>query len=302
VHNILTDHSQKLGAFPLAAQEDVWGRDPHTRLAAGLDPVGKARRVAGGVIYSGRHSFSSGIDHVQWVICGGHIAEAQGPPRRGYFLVPKSDIRVIDDWHVAGLAGTGSKSFEVSEIFVPAHRILDGEASDDGRGPGTEADSAPIFRMPRSGIPGTGFAAVTVGMAQGFIAEWIGYTRPRKSRGQAVADLMGTQISAGLASAQVDAASRLYLGATRAVMQTLERGGKVGPEQRLHTRLCTAYAGQLVLAAVNRLSNAAGGRAFYTSNDLQRQFRDITMAAAHYSLAWDNVAAAYGKHMLGAEP
>ena len=163
-------------------------------MAAGLDPVGKARRVPGGVIYSGRHGFSSGIDHVRWLICGGHIFDEGKPPQRCFFLVPKSEATVIDDWYVMGLAGTGSKSFEINERFVPDHRIIDALAADDSRGPGVAVNSAPIFRVPFTIVAATGFAAIAVGIAQGFLAEWTAYTRGRSRAACAVAALRGTQI------------------------------------------------------------------------------------------------------------
>ena len=49
-------------------------------------------------------------------------------------------------------------------------------------------NTAPVFKMPRGGITSTGFAAVAVGIAQGFLADYVRYTRTRKSRGTAVAD------------------------------------------------------------------------------------------------------------------
>ena len=59
-----------------------------------------------------------------------------------------------------------------------------------------------------------------------------------------------------------------------------------------------AYACQLATNAVQKLFNAAGGRALYTDTVLQRQFRDCFGAAAHHSLVWDGAAAEYGKHVL----
>jgi 3-hydroxy-9,10-secoandrosta-1,3,5(10)-triene-9,17-dione monooxygenase len=299
--HILTDHSQKLGAFDIRAQDDVWKADPETRIAAGLDPVGTARPVAGGVRYSGRHGFSSGIDHVQWLLCGGHILADGQPPQRGYFLLPKSDATVIDDWYVSGLAGTGSKSFEVTDAFVPEHRILDGAAAEAGTGPGTLVNHAPIFQVPYTTIASTGFAAVTVGMARGFLDNWLDYTRTRSSRGTVVADLMGTQMNAGHAAIEIDAARRMYLEAARDAMATLARGARLSDRQRLQSRLSSSLAAQLALAAVQRLYNAAGGRANYLRNVLQRQVRDVQTAASHISLGWDNATASYGNHLITAD-
>jgi 3-hydroxy-9,10-secoandrosta-1,3,5(10)-triene-9,17-dione monooxygenase len=301
VGNIYNDHSQMLGMFELRAQDDVWGANPDARLSAAIEPVGKGRPVAGGVVYSGRHRYSSGIDHVQWVLCGGHVLEDGKPPRRSFFLIPKSEVTVIDDWHVIGLAGTGSKSFEVKDLFVPAHRILDGDASDEGTGPGTAVNAAPVYRMPRHDIAGTGFAAIAVGVAEGFIGEYLAYTKSRVSRGEAVAQLMGTQISLGHAAVEVRAAQQICIDGARQAMAVLGRGERLSGRFRQHTRLASSYAAQLALAAVQRLFNAAGGRALFTDNAMQRHMRDLYAVAAHRGLAWDAAAAGYGALLLGPE-
>lgn len=38
-----------------------------------------------------------------------------------YLLVPFTDIEIIDDWRVLGLAGTGSHSLRIRDVFVPDH-------------------------------------------------------------------------------------------------------------------------------------------------------------------------------------
>ncbi len=298
VGNIYNDHTQMLGMFEPRAQDDVWRNNPDARLSAAIEPAGKGLPVAGGVAYSGRHRYSSGIDHAQWLLCGGHIQEDGKAPRRCFFLVPKEEVTVIDDWHVIGLAGTGSKSFEVKDRFVPAHRILDGDASDEGTGPGTAVNTAPVYRMPRHDIAGTGFAAIAVGVAEGFMEEYLAYTRKRVSRGEAMAQLMGTQISLGHAAAEIRAAQQICIDGARQAMAVLGRGERLSVPQRLETRLASSYAAQLALAAVQRLFNAAGGRALFTDSPMQRYLRDLYAVAAHRGLAWDAAAAGFGAALL----
>jgi alkylation response protein AidB-like acyl-CoA dehydrogenase len=300
VQNIFSDHAQKIGTFPAQAQDDVWGADREARISASFDPVGKGARTKGGARFSGRHGFASGIDHASWLICGGQLAGDKdgSPPERCFFLIPKSDARVIDDWFVVGLCGTGSKSFEVDGVFVPDHRILRWSEAERGAGPGSSVNAAPVFRIPRGGITSTGFAAVGVGIAQGFLREYLAYTKPRKSRGTAVAELAGTQIGVGAASAEIAAAALVYIEPAREAMRLLAEGKEVGEELKLRAKRDSGFAVQLVLATVTRLYASAGGRALASSNVLQRQLRDLLGVASHHSLVWDSVAGDYGAYAL----
>ena len=138
-------------------------------------------------------------------------------------LVPKSDITIIDDWHVIGLAGTGSKTFVIEEKFVPEHRILDKKASDEGNAPGAHLYAAPVFHLPRGGPSSASYCAVAVGIAEGCLEAYYKYTRPRKSRGRPWAQMAGAQIVAATAAAEIEAAVRMYQGALREAMGVLER-------------------------------------------------------------------------------
>jgi alkylation response protein AidB-like acyl-CoA dehydrogenase len=298
VQSVFNDHSQLLGSFPLAAQEDVWGADPAARISASIDPAGRARPVAGGVMLAGRHGYSSGIDHAQWVICGGMIEAVGRPPQRCYFLVPRSAGRVIDDWRVIGLAGTGSKTFELPEVFVPEHRILDFAIAEAGEGPGAVVNDAPVFRMSRAGFPGLTFAAIATGIAQGFLDEYLCFTRKRATRGVPMSELAGTQIAVGAAAVETEAASRLVLGTARDAMLQLERGQAPTVEQRSAARLNGSYAVRIALHAVQSLFSSSGGRALFIANPMQRNLRDLNAVVAHHSLSWDEAAAMRGAELL----
>ncbi len=298
IARIMADHAQMVATFPAEAQEDVWGGNHMAHVSAAFDPVGRAHPVEGGFRFSGRHGFSSGIDHAQWIICGGYIVKGDELDGPHFFLVPREDVTIIDDWHTIGLEGTGSKSFEAKDVFIPAHRRLDGGRARVGEGPGTAVNHAAVYRTPRGGITSTGFAALAVGMAQGVLQEWLAYTGPRKSRGMPVGQKPGTQMIAARASAEIDAAEALYLGTIRSAMSRLEAGDKLSEMDLMTSRRNVAFACKLALKAGTRLFNAAGGRALYEGNGIERQYRNLLGAASHHGVVWDVAAMGYGKMLL----
>jgi 3-hydroxy-9,10-secoandrosta-1,3,5(10)-triene-9,17-dione monooxygenase len=299
IQRIFADHSHMLATFPAQAQEDVWGKDHSTCIAASFDPVGRARPVDGGYMFSGRHGFSSGIDYAQWLICGGYTVENERLDGPHFWLVPKSDVTVVDDWHTMGLEGTGSKSFVVADKFVPAHRFLDGRLARAGEGLGTEVNTAPIYRLPKGGgLTSTGFAALAVGIAKGVLEEWLAYTGTRKSRGNPVAAQQSVQITAAQSASEIDAAEALYLGSIRAAMYKLDHGEQVTDSDLALAKRNVAFACQLVLAAGTRLFNSAGGRALFKPNPLQRQYRNLLAAVSHHAVMWDPAAAEFGAALL----
>lgn len=301
VATVMGDHAQIASGLPLEAQQDIWGKNPGARLCASFPPIGVARSVPGGVRFSGKHGFSSGIDHAHWALPGGMIVDGPMQGERCLFLVPISDVRIIDDWYVMGMAGTGSKSFTVEDVFVPAHRILRFSDLEAASGPGNNAHESPIFRMPHGGLATSAFACVAVGIAQGFLADYIALTKKRVSRGLQVAEQAGTQISLAAAAAEIEAASLLYMTPVREARAMLERGETVPADQRMLGKRNSTWAARTALGAVERLFYAAGSRVLFEGNALQRAYRDLHATATHTGLVWDVGMSEYGRHMLDLE-
>ena len=92
LQHIFADHTVFVATFPAQAQDEVWGKNHDTITSASIDPVGRATRVDGGFVFSGRHGFSSGIDYASWLICAGFIVEKEGLDGPHFFLVPKGDV------------------------------------------------------------------------------------------------------------------------------------------------------------------------------------------------------------------
>ena len=149
VLGVVAVHNWQLALFDLQAQQDVWGDDPKALVSSSYAPTGKVEAVDGGYRLSGRWSFSSGVDHCDWVFLGGFAPSPQGsPPDMRTFLVPLSEATIDDTWHVMALKATGSKDVLLEGVFVPEHRthkMSDGFRCDN---PGNAHHDVPLFRLP----------------------------------------------------------------------------------------------------------------------------------------------------------
>jgi len=299
VLTIYNDHAQQLGMFHPKAQDDVWGADERALMSASFFAgKGEARPVEDGARLSGQWEFLSGVDHASWVFVGAPLAEA------GYFvfLVPRSDITLVDDWQVVGLAGTGSKSVVIRDAFVPAHRMMNMADADAGIALDTRNDLPPVFRMPRRAIAGLGLSAIAVGAALGMFDEFAASMNGRKSRGGLIAESQWVQLQTAEAAAALNAAQLVLVAAATGVMRTLARGERITMAQRAAAKRDTTYAAVLARQSADRLFAVAGGHHLHLTNALQRCYRDVIAATAHSALRWELAAPPAGQIALGLEP
>jgi len=70
-------------------------------------------------------------------------------------------------------------------------------------------------------------------------------------------------------------------------------------EQKARWRRDGAFAATLCTKAVDLLFAASGGAGIYETSPMQRAFRDIHAANAHFGLSWDPNGATYGRVALG---
>ena len=287
VLGVVAVHAWQLALFPLQAQEEVWGQDAGTLISSSYAPTGKVTRAAGGYRLSGRWSFSSGCDHCQWVFLGGLVPpETEGkPPEMRTFLVPRDDYRIDDNWHVAGLKGTGSKDIVLENALVPehrTHRLIDGFKR---QSPGNEANPAPLYRLPFGQIFVRSVSTSAIGAAKGAYDAFIAIAAKRVAAGDAskVAEDPATQAVCARASALIDEAC-LGLERNFAEMMSLVRENKdIGIDRRVRFRYDSSMAVVKSVEAIDLLFTASGGRAIFLGSPLLRYFLDVHAARAHYA-------------------
>jgi alkylation response protein AidB-like acyl-CoA dehydrogenase len=299
VYGILGESMWILASFSEAAQREVWGTDPLARSAASIVPVTTAEAASGGWRLTGKWPFASGCDHAQWAILGA-LAESGGKRVPVDFLIPMSELTVIDDWHVLGLSGTGSKTLAAQGVVVPAHRTMNHLELLLGDAPGSAVHpDYPLCRTPRSLLASMTLVSVVVGLAQRMVALFADYTRGRVSRGVRVAESEAVQLRLAEAAAEADTASLLLRTTCAANVASIANGEEITPERLARSRRDILFVVKLARQAVDRLYDASGAHALYDDAPLQRVYRDVQAAATHLFLKWDVGALPYGRLRLG---
>ena len=155
-----------LACFPEEAQTEIWGEDPAALACAALLPTGTGVKDGDGYRVNGEWGFLSGSDHAAWVFLTAACDDGKGGREIRNFFVRASEVQFIDDWHVIGLAGTGSKSCKVDNLYVPAHRSVRYDDLLGGTAPGRRVHPQySLCRAPRRYLTTFSITPVLVGLA-----------------------------------------------------------------------------------------------------------------------------------------
>ena len=299
-----------VGMFPGEAQNDVWGRDRDTLVAACIAPTGKAVPVEGGFRLKGRWGFGSNCDNSTWMALGAMVDQGEGkPPRPIFLLVPAGDYQIIDNWHTVGLAGTGSKDIGIeSEVFVPGHRTVSFADVLEQQAPGAIVNDSVLYRVPfLSGFPPL-LANPAIAALRGALDEFVASVGTRATRGaftgggSTIAQFGHVQSAVAEAEAAIDAATLILQRDLQLATELSASGVKLDQQQRIAFRRGHAYAVRLCVQAINGLYDVVGGTGIHLDSGIQRAWRDINAVAHHISVNWNAVSTMAGQLALGLPP
>ena len=271
-------------------------------VAGQLAPRGTGHPVRGGYLVSGRWGFSSGIVHADWLIgafkpdgddagASGDGAADTGFGRMVVFTVPKAQAEVIDNWHVAGLQGTGSLDFSADGIFVPAEMTYD---------LGTQAvRGGDLFRLGMPAFVSNEVPALAIGLARRAlddITELATHTA-RFPGGPTVSERAVFHKELGRAETRIRAARAVHREAMGLAWESAVAGNIPGEELQLAVTTASVYAVETCTDVVSDLFRYGGGRVLALSNPMQRHLRNILAARQHLALSEENYEIA-GRYLL----
>jgi 3-hydroxy-9,10-secoandrosta-1,3,5(10)-triene-9,17-dione monooxygenase len=300
VYAVLAEHQWIIAQYPEQAQVDVWGDDPQAVAASSLAPRAAAKRVPGGWRLSGRFPFSSGCDHAEWAILGAFLGEMGDPQHIAYLLVPLAEIEIVDDWQTLGLAGTGSKTLAVDDVFVPEHRSVMVADLFAGTPPGALVHpDYPVLRAPRGFLVSYSLPPVCIALGCRALDIACAALAGRVSRGVSrVAQSEVVQLAVGEAAAAIDAATLLLHSGREASTAAVSSGRKITEIEALRARRDMVYAQHQAGWAVDRLCEVDGARWVYDNDRLGAIRRDVMTILTHHAASRPAAMAPYGRALL----
>jgi len=285
---------------------DVWEQDPGAAVCEASAPTGSARPVADGVVVSGRWQPVSGIRQARWAMVGVLTFDEDGQVvDQGMALIPLADGTIEHTWHVAGMQGTGSETFVVQEVFVPAHRVLSLPKVMAGYYAASHADE-PLYTATLSSFSVLAVAAPVLGMAEAALE----HTRKLLADGKAIggstyqdaAQSPTVQLNLADSASKIDGARLHILRGVADVERAVAEGAPLDEGARARVRMDVAAAVGSARDAVRLLVNIGGTGGFALDRPVQRIWRDLEVASRHYMLNTDLSREIYGRALLGIEP
>jgi len=303
VYAVLAEHQWIIAQYPEEAQIDVWGDDPRAVASSSLAPRAPGRRVAGGWRLSGRFPFSSGCDYAQWAILGAFLGEMGDPRHVAYLLAPLAEIEIFDDWQALGLAGTGSKSLVLHDVFIPEHRCVMVSDLFAGTPPGALVHPEyPVLRAPRGFLVSYSLPPVAIALGRRALDIACAALAGRVSRGVTkLAESEVVQMAIGEAAAAIDVATILLHSGRESSTAAVSSGRKITEAEALRARRDMVYAQHQVNWAVDRLCELNGARWVYDSDELGTIRRDLMTILTHHAASRQAAMAPYGKMLLTRE-
>jgi 3-hydroxy-9,10-secoandrosta-1,3,5(10)-triene-9,17-dione monooxygenase len=314
VFSLLNSHSIWICLYPEEVQEEVWGEDSYIVAGSRVFASGgrsHADMVPGGYRLTGHFSFSSGSDFADWLLLRALVKD-DGSDRT--FLVRKSDVTVVDDWFTLGLRGSGSRTMVTNDLFVPeryaitAAQLWFSEPAGQYLHPTFDALHS---RSPFAGtfLVAAPAAGAALGAVECFARSASTSTRTvANNRGELVELPNSQSVSAQLAlaesAAEADLARDLIERDSREAAAFITAREPVPNSLLARINRDGAYATRLSLKATQRLFTAAGSKAIYEGDPIQRALRDIETAMAHVANQWERAAGSFAKaamDSLGAE-
>jgi 3-hydroxy-9,10-secoandrosta-1,3,5(10)-triene-9,17-dione monooxygenase len=307
VLGIFHAHDYIVAHMDARVQEEIYSTGDIHAVSAVIGPRGRAiRQPDGTYVLNGFWPFASGNAASHWLLLGAEVFDEAGNKLdEGDFAVPVDDLERLDDWHVAGLQGTGSNSVKAVDVSVPAYRYISLPALlENQTGTFARPDTPAVHRCQAGPALGMFIATSALGAARRAIEEFRRVVPGKKVlyTNHIAHEWSGLQIALGQAAAMIHAAELIFYKAADDVDAYARRGEKMPMELRGRIRMDITEVPRLCRDAVNRIYTIGGASGLSLRSPIQLNARNLQATSMHGFLLHDAGAEIYGRVLLGVDP
>lgn len=299
VLSVIGVHNWQINLFDAEAAEEVWRDSSDVLISSSYAPVGRVTPVEGGFRLSGRWSFSSGSEHCDWAFLGAVVPTEEAPfDMQNYrtFLLPRADYRIVDNWDVLGLKGTGSHDIVVDDAFVPEYRT---HRMREDRGGTKFKHKPPLYRLPFMQVFSRAVCTATLGAAEGALEKYIDLAQTRWSGPIPMKDDPGAQRIAAQVKSELECMKRTLFGNFDELMSCARSGQEAELLDRARFRYDSAVVADRCRDLSSRMLKAAGSSGIRTNTALSRQHLDILASQAHIANVSGPFETNFGSMLFG---
>jgi alkylation response protein AidB-like acyl-CoA dehydrogenase len=288
-------HNWILCKFPLQVQEALYAGRNSVRAPAVFGPPGTAARVDGGYRVTGRWPYGSGAWHCSHVLVPAMVGEAMH-----WFIMPRAEVELVDDWRMEAMSATGSISIAANDVFV-----ADGWHCDVNRltgvndYPGLGVHDELVYRLPF-----TALLMVSLSPSLGGLDRAVELARERLPTSMPLGQPRIQRAAARIRWAEAYERARVMRlvrdGATDEVMRLALAGEPTTLESEARAQLHLVHFIHGIKDALRLLVDGLGSSTYRADDPIFRITQDVSVLATHaHGPDYDVVMDRHARWLLG---
>ncbi|TJV24397.1 MAG: acyl-CoA dehydrogenase [Mesorhizobium sp.] len=271
--------------LPDSAVERLFAPGTENRFSGQGAPLGMLKKVDGGYRLNGKWSYGSGFSHATYSHSAAFVDDGTGKPakdEKGNLIImcahaPISQHKQLGNWDVLGLGGTGSIDYAAEDVFIADDLVFPILTAPPLR-------QKEFFSLGVVGLAAIGHTGWALGTGRRMLDEIAKFARSKSGRAGLIGESEKFWHDYGRAEARYRAARAFVFEVWRDIEATVEAGNSVSTRQISLVHLAKSEIHEVGVDICN-FAYRAGGGASLRAGVIQRTFREMMVAANHFTIA-----------------
>ncbi|MCZ7889474.1 MULTISPECIES: acyl-CoA dehydrogenase [Agrobacterium] len=271
--------------LPDTAVERLFAPGTDNRFSGQGAPLGMLKKVDGGYRLTGKWSYGSGFSHATYSHSAAFVDDGTGKPAKdenGNAIImcahaPIEEHTQLGNWDVLGLGGTGSIDYGAEDVFIADDLVFPIMTARPLR-------QKEFFSLGVVGLAAIGHTGWALGTGRRMLDEIAKFARSKSGRAGLIGESEKFWYDYGRSEARYRAARAFVFDAWRDIESTVESGQSVSTRQVSLIHLAKSEIHEVGVEICN-FAYRAGGGASLRAGVIQRTFREMMVAANHFTVA-----------------